>query len=409
MNEHAEVDIDLLADYIGGALDGPAAAEVTRLVAEDPRWRETYELLAPGMAEVGAGLRALGAHVEPMPADVAARLDAALAAADAGVPPIAEPRVIEAGLTGPTLADPTLAGPTLVGSGESHFASVRTGEPHLAPVGEPHGTPARNDEPHSATPHSDEPYGTTPRTGERHLHVVRGGGAEETTGRGTDPTAVPGTDESPGRGTDQAAVPGTDVGSGGPARRRSRLRWAAPIAAAAGVIAFAAVGIDQLSGSGSAEDTTSAAGSSAEQAAPAMASPLLISVPTDDRIGASGTDYSPSSLGDEPSTTMAAPGTRQRSRKGSRSAPETGVAPVEPEPLGRLRVGAALGACLEAIAQERGGTPIAVQTVDYARFRGAPAVIVRFVAEGVTWAVAAGPECGTRGSGASSLQTLRVG
>src|SRR4051812_15347174 len=72
------VDIDLLADYVGGALDGtPEAERVAALIATDEGWQEAYELLAPEMATVGALLGDL--PVEPMPADVAARIDAALA------------------------------------------------------------------------------------------------------------------------------------------------------------------------------------------------------------------------------------------------------------------------------------------------------------------------------------------
>ena len=46
-DEFGEVDIDLLADYIGGALDGPGEAEVSALIVDHPRWRETYDLLLP--------------------------------------------------------------------------------------------------------------------------------------------------------------------------------------------------------------------------------------------------------------------------------------------------------------------------------------------------------------------------
>ena len=314
MNEHAEVDIDLLADYIGGALDGQDAAAVARLIADDPRWRSTYELLAPGMAEVGAGLRALGARPEPMPADVAARLDTVLTEADAASP-VAEPTVIDPALTQPS-------------------------EPLLVPV----------------------------RGGQRHPQGVRPSGADRS------------------------------------ARRRRRLRWAAPIAAAAGVVAFAAIGFGQLSGD-SAEDATSAAGS-ADQAAPMMESQLA-SLPPDDAIVTSGTNYTSPTLGEPSRVTVAEPEAPKRNR--AEASPEALAAGSDIGPLRRLRLREALVACLEAIAQERGGTPIAVETVDYARYQGAPALIVRFVADGATWAVAAGPECGTPERRASLLETLRVG
>jgi hypothetical protein len=67
-------DIDVLADYLEGLLGEAEQREVERWAAEDPR---TAELLAELR-----GLPGLLADtpVEPMPADVAARLDAALAA-----------------------------------------------------------------------------------------------------------------------------------------------------------------------------------------------------------------------------------------------------------------------------------------------------------------------------------------
>ena len=82
--EFSGVDIDLLADYVGGALDGtPDEAAVTALIAEDDAWREAHAALTEGVATVTADLRSFGAAPEPMPADVFARLDAALLAAGA--------------------------------------------------------------------------------------------------------------------------------------------------------------------------------------------------------------------------------------------------------------------------------------------------------------------------------------
>jgi hypothetical protein len=295
---HAEVDIDLLADYIGGALDGPDEDAVARLIADDPRWRETYDLLAPGMAEVGAGLHALGGESEPMPADVAARLDAAFAA--------------------PTPVEPAPA-----------------------------------------------------TAAERHLHAVAGGGADR------------------------------------PARRRRRLRWAAPIAAAAGVLAFAGVGIDYLVDN---SDTMTASSGSGDQAAPLTESQAaLVTVPPQERIVTSGTDYTQPTLGGPPAIAMAQPDDAARSSREDASRRPALGADLDNDPLRRLRPSDALLACLDAIARERGGNPITVETVDYARFQGAPALIVRFVADGVTWAWATGPDCGAPGRGTDSLGTLRVG
>ena len=119
-DRYDEVDIDLLADYIGGALDGPEEAAVAGLVADDPGWRETYELLRAGMTAVGADLRALGARPEPMPADVATRLEAALAS------PVAEPPVIDAQLANPT-------GPHLVPSPDRGIGTCTRWTPPACP------------------------------------------------------------------------------------------------------------------------------------------------------------------------------------------------------------------------------------------------------------------------------------
>jgi hypothetical protein len=73
------VDIDLLADYVGGTLAGtPDQARVTALIVDDPVWRDAHERLSDAMAEVGDVLHAWGAEPEPMPAELAARLEWAL-------------------------------------------------------------------------------------------------------------------------------------------------------------------------------------------------------------------------------------------------------------------------------------------------------------------------------------------
>src|SRR4051812_1112317 len=93
--DFSEVDIDLLADYIGGALDRDDEATVARLVAEDPAWRTAWESLAPGMGSVQASLSAF--ESEPMPADVISRLDAALTSAISDVTPVDQALVTPGG------------------------------------------------------------------------------------------------------------------------------------------------------------------------------------------------------------------------------------------------------------------------------------------------------------------------
>lgn len=297
-DEFGGVDIDLLADYAGGALSGDDETRVARLVADDPAWREAYALLAPSIDAVGADLRALGSVPEPMPDDVIARLDAAL---------------------------------------------------------------------------QDRPQLTV--------------------------------------------VPGGEAAPRSPTVRR-RLRWAAPIAAAAGVLAFAGIGVDYLvDGSGDAASTS--AGGSADRGSPMIAAEAggLVTGMTDDLVRASGEDYNratlaaplpaagamsvPDQAGDVSKRTSVAP-----------AAPEAGKG-VAPDPgfpaLQRLRDRDALLVCLEAIATEQGNGPVTVHSVDYARYQGEPALIVQFAAGGVTWAWASGPDCGTPGAGADLVDRVRVG
>ena len=84
--EFSGVDIDLLADYIGGALEGtPDESVVAARIADDPAWRAAYESLGGAMAVVGAELGRLAA--EPMPAELATRLDGLLRAEAAPAAP----------------------------------------------------------------------------------------------------------------------------------------------------------------------------------------------------------------------------------------------------------------------------------------------------------------------------------
>jgi len=314
--EFSEVDIDLLADYVGGALTGtPDEAEVAARVAGDPTWRAAHDELAAAMTSVGAELSALGAAAEPMPADLAARLDAAFASA---------------------AADPVLIDPA-------------------AP----------------ATPSGDaaEPGAAS----ERHLSAV--------------PDAVDHLVRRPTR-----------------AGRRRRLRWAAPIAAAAGVIAFFGVGINYLqSQSNSSADSKTAAAGSGALNAPILSSGEAVAPGkvSDQQIFASGRDYAPATLGSRVSAGLVQ----------TAPLPDSSMVPqIESErPLDRLLPAAALQACLDAIAQANATGVIAAQTVDYARFEGNPALIVRFAASNGVWVWATGPDCGSSGVGAAKLDSVRVG
>jgi hypothetical protein len=76
-----DVDLDRLADYVGGALDGtPDEATVAHLIATDTGWARAHAALVAADASVRADLGRLAGEPESVPADVLARLDAALAA-----------------------------------------------------------------------------------------------------------------------------------------------------------------------------------------------------------------------------------------------------------------------------------------------------------------------------------------
>lgn len=87
-----DVDLDRLADYVGGALDGtPDAAAVAHLIATDPDWTSAHAALVAADAFVRADLAALAGEPEPMPDDVMAALSAAFAAEPPVSPQASEP------------------------------------------------------------------------------------------------------------------------------------------------------------------------------------------------------------------------------------------------------------------------------------------------------------------------------
>jgi hypothetical protein len=322
--EFSEVDFDLLADYVGGALTGtPDDAAVAALIAGDPAWRAAHDDLVEAMASVGAELNALGAVPEPMPAELARRIDATFTSLVSDPAPI----------------DPELAAPAV---------------------------------PFVVTSGPDAASG-------RHLAAV------------------------PDQGVDRGKRPSV-------AARRRRLRWAAPIAAAAGVIAFLGVGINYLNGPSRSESdksssTVAGAGSGEvrdESGNPKMAAPFAAgsAQAAAAPILASGRDYQRATLGSAGLTSQDEP----RSGK----APLAGTA--DPRPLARLVPGEALAACLRAIAEQNAAGKITtVSAVDYARFEGSPALIVRFAAANGQWVWAAGPDCGLPGAGAAQLAAVKVG
>jgi hypothetical protein len=76
----AMVDIDLLADYIGGALDGtPQEPKVRELISTDPAWRQAAADLTLALDLVAIDLQVTAAAPDPMPADLITRFDELLA------------------------------------------------------------------------------------------------------------------------------------------------------------------------------------------------------------------------------------------------------------------------------------------------------------------------------------------
>ncbi|GAA4940365.1 hypothetical protein [Actinoplanes utahensis] len=283
--EFEGVDIDLLADFVGGALDGtPDEERVAALVAGDPSWRAAFEAFAPAMAAASAALRDL--EPEPMPADLAARLDGLFRSPAAG-------------------------------------AGGTTGD-------------------------------------------VPGEAADES-------SASP--------------VPAKVVDLG---RARRARRWAAPLTVAAASLAVAGFGLNGLLTDSA--DNRPAAGQADTAAAPLAAAPPI------GEILHSGTDYSDTTLTEQRSTAFS----------GDEGVESNASSAAKADPLGRLADPTALAVCLDAIAQENAGGPITVEFVDYARFEGRPALVVRFSATNGGWVWAAGPECGTPASDPDTVRKLPV-
>ncbi len=79
MSRTTEVDLDRLADYTAGVLDTQDRHRVEELLATDPEWRRAHAALRAAGPRLDAALA--GLHAPALPAEVASRLDAALAGA----------------------------------------------------------------------------------------------------------------------------------------------------------------------------------------------------------------------------------------------------------------------------------------------------------------------------------------
>jgi hypothetical protein len=130
-------------------------------------------------------------------------------------------------------------------------------------------------------------------------------------------------------------------------------------------------------------------------------------------VRSSGTDYDARSLSGL-SAPPAAPGPGPKSTQPDGAGPAIKEAPElgldVPPALQRLAQPDARAACLNAILAEYGGS---VSFVDYARYGGAPAMIVLLdganKAPGRRWVVVVGPNCGTGGAIADQKYSSQVG
>ncbi|WCN81522.1 hypothetical protein [Micromonospora sp. LH3U1] len=324
-----EVDDDLLADYLGGALDGtPQQDEVAQLVSADPAWAEAYTLLASALTQVNNDLARWAEPPPEMPPEIADRLSAALAAAE----------------------------------------PVQTG-----------------------TPVDEDTAAATP------LVVPVQGGAGR---RPASPTPT-----GSGRGAPT-----------GPGRRRGGwARRGAPVAAAAIAVVAVALGLNQLSMSAS--DDAGVVGALDHPVSAPEGAAAAGAVRTTGPALRTGTDYTPQTLGDAPSSDAQSIPTPSRAAsktpdtqpgvdaEGDRR-PTAGVL----DQLARLTDEAALSTCLADVAAEHGSAPLVVEVLEYARFQGEQALVIRFTdATGARWAWVSGPECGVPGSGSDSRYSARVG
>ncbi|MEV1107192.1 MULTISPECIES: hypothetical protein [unclassified Micromonospora] len=307
--EFREVDADLLADYLGGALDGtPQQARIAELVSTDPAWAEAYALLASAVTQVRSDLTRWAEPAPELPSAVAERIAAALVAAD--------------------------------------------------------------------TPPADATPVTVPAQGGR---------------RPT--TSFP---AESGRGPT------------GPGRRRRRwVRAATPVAVAAAAVVAVGLGLSHLStntaDSGAMERPVNAPRDLAAGGTVRTSGPTLHS----------GTDYTPQSLGGTPSPSsplLGSSGSGPREQPGADTGGERRPSPDGSNQLARLTTEAALSTCLSSVAAEHGSGPLAVEMIDYARFQGEQALVIRFTdATGSRWAWVSGAECGVPGSGSDSRYSARVG
>ncbi|GIG89064.1 hypothetical protein [Plantactinospora endophytica] len=408
-----EVDLDLLADYVGGALDGtPDEIEIARLVDQDAAWAEAYADLTAGIDAVRLDLADWAATPVPMPSAVVDRLTSALARA---TPP---------GAAHPTPPDSTAPVDSSTRTDNSTTAD-NDAEELVGASAEPVDSPEADGDSGSAAPDTRPgPSGGAP------------GGPTRPAGRPR--RQLPAVPAQPGTGT--------APGPGRPGRRRRwTRRMAGPILVATVVAGFAGFAVSRLvdAGNSGADQPAGTAMSTAEDgSAPQVfgsGPPRAVLEPSAERVLATGTDYTPTSLPDTVSdlakqaappappaaTTRSSPSARASGTEQDESTPApeqatpdtaTGASPPCCAPMGaaggldRLADRSVLAACLDAIAAAHARGPVAVELVDYATFQGSAALVVVFTdPSGARWAWVTGPNCGSPAAGADRVYQSRVG
>jgi hypothetical protein len=225
--------------------------------------------------------------------------------------------------------------------------------------------------------------------------------------RGAGPDQRPTAGDARGAGPDQrptAGGTGSNVIDLGRARRWRRVTLATTAVAAA--VAVCVGGLAALNGLRSATSTGSNSAGSAAQAPAAVGSGPTILI--------SGTDYTHVQLATPPALSgnafKAGPSSGALDRPapsaapaapGGRSNADSAAGTAVPAELARLTDPTQLRACLDAIVAVDRGQPT---SVDYARYKGQPALIVTLAVGPVT-AVAVGPSCGLPGAGPAIIDS----
>jgi hypothetical protein len=335
------VDLDRLADFVGGALDGtPDAAAVRTLIDTDPAWAAAHADLVAATSAVSADLRAVGSRPHAVPEDVAGRLDAFLRRLELEATPAAEPD------TAP--APRSESGP---------------------------GAPG-------APPGTRQPGG-----------AAAGGPG---TRRGADSRGPGGTDSRGPGGVAMSGPRGTGPGRRGQHRRA---KWAAALSAAAAVIAVGVGFVALVPGAQVNQDsaTNAPAGDAGAAAPQAAGGPTPFASGRDYRPGSfaglgSGLRAGEAQPPQVDANKSAQPGRATDVEPGGGE--NYAQATIAPE-LARLTGAVARQACLDAIRQTHGGVP---SVLEFARYTGRPALIVRLEGsssgDGKPLVVVVGPDCG---------------